>query len=146
MLRLNATSARPSGNRAATAHKPGGNGTRSMTWRMTCIPFYRNIIYPLLSHSWLFYGPSRMPEMTPRALFSSSHHIHTPFAKHSEARPGVLFVYFPALLDERLQLSKEFFNKIQVGQVLRQVQQLDACRLAYLLDPLASMIRRVVHD
>ena len=52
----------------------------------------------------------------------------------------------PLLLDERFQLGKELFDRIEIGRVWRQVQQLDASIATELLDSLTAVERCVVHD
>ncbi|OSS43474.1 hypothetical protein B5807_11980 [Epicoccum nigrum] len=87
-----------------------------------------------------------MLEVPSRAFFLPPHHTDAPLQICSKLFVRTVLELVPLLLDERFQLGKELFDRIEIGRVWRQVQQLDASIAKELLDSLTAVERCVVHD
>lgn len=62
----------------------------------------------------LLYSYSGITKVTSCAHLPSSHLIYTPFKESFEFILRVYLKYHPVLLDEHLELRKEFFNRVLV--------------------------------
>ena len=87
-----------------------------------------------------------MPEVPVRTVFPATHDTDTLLQKRSKVLIRATLIFMPLLLNESLQLRKGLFNRIEIWEIGRQIQQLDAGITAHLFDSLTVTKRGIVHD
>lgn len=78
-----------------------------------CLQFAR--LLSLIAGIEVLYGNAYVPEVTLCIAYSTPSYANTPFQEFPKILLGVVCVFPPVLLDERLQLGEEFFDWIEVG-------------------------------
>jgi hypothetical protein len=87
-----------------------------------------------------------MLKMTLRATLSSSYHIYTLLEKCFEVLLRATLILMPLLFDKSLEFCKELFDRVEVGGIRRQIQQLNASFTAHLFNSLTVIEGYIIYN
>jgi hypothetical protein len=97
-------------------------------------------------NSSFLYKDSCVTKVCFSIVYPSACNTDAPVKECAKVLSRITLILHPVPPDEALQVSEEFFDRIQIWRVGRQEHKLDACVKAQVLDSLTVVERGVVHD